>query len=221
LTQTEKQPFHETFRFVTPLAIIGGFLDVYTFILHHGVFANAQTGNIVLLGVSIFSKDMLETLKYVYPIVAFILGVFVSQLIKQNRHYLNWTMMLLFIEGMVLLVVGLLPESIPDVYVTTSISFISSVQIAAFTKFRNSPYSTTMMTGNLRSFSEYLYQYIKTHDTAMKNKSLHYAVIIACFIAGIVSGAFLIQLFGAKAIFFCCLLDLALIVQLLLEKRTA
>lgn len=33
------------------LAIVGGFLDAYTFIERGGVFANAQTGNIVLFGV--------------------------------------------------------------------------------------------------------------------------------------------------------------------------
>jgi hypothetical protein len=33
------------------LAGVGGFLDAYTFVGYGGVFANAQTGNIVLLGV--------------------------------------------------------------------------------------------------------------------------------------------------------------------------
>jgi uncharacterized protein DUF1275 len=33
------------------LAGAGGFLDAYTFVGRGGVFANAQTGNIVLLGV--------------------------------------------------------------------------------------------------------------------------------------------------------------------------
>ncbi len=33
------------------LAIVGGFLDAYTYISRNGVFANAQSGNIVLLGV--------------------------------------------------------------------------------------------------------------------------------------------------------------------------
>lgn len=32
------------------LAGVGGFLDAYTFVGYGGVFANAQTGNIVLFG---------------------------------------------------------------------------------------------------------------------------------------------------------------------------
>ena len=33
------------------LAIVGGFLDAYTFVGRGGVFANAQTGNVVLMGI--------------------------------------------------------------------------------------------------------------------------------------------------------------------------
>ena len=39
------------------LAIVGGFLDAYTFISRDGVFANAQTGNMVLLAVKAANKE--------------------------------------------------------------------------------------------------------------------------------------------------------------------
>ena len=42
---------HESVPFGILLAIVGGFIDAYTFIGRGGVFANAQTANIVLLGV--------------------------------------------------------------------------------------------------------------------------------------------------------------------------
>ena len=35
------------------LAAVGGYLDVYTYISRGGVFANAQTGNIVLLAINL------------------------------------------------------------------------------------------------------------------------------------------------------------------------
>ena len=43
----------ESFRIGALLAIIGGFFDAYSYLCRGGVFANAQTGNIVLLGVNI------------------------------------------------------------------------------------------------------------------------------------------------------------------------
>ena len=42
----------ESFLVAALLAISGGFLDAYTYVCRGGVFANAQTGNLVLLAVS-------------------------------------------------------------------------------------------------------------------------------------------------------------------------
>ena len=64
------------------LAIVGGFLDAYTFISRDGVFANAQTGNMVLLAVKAASKDWQGSLLFIPPIIAFILGVLVSEIVK-------------------------------------------------------------------------------------------------------------------------------------------
>ena len=51
--QGAKLPAHETFRVAAVLALVGGFLDIYTYLLRGGVFANAQTGNIVLLAANL------------------------------------------------------------------------------------------------------------------------------------------------------------------------
>ncbi|MEF9840560.1 MAG: DUF1275 family protein, partial [Lachnospiraceae bacterium] len=37
----------ETFLIGAILAMVGGFLDAYTYLCRGGVFANAQTGNLV------------------------------------------------------------------------------------------------------------------------------------------------------------------------------
>jgi len=214
--------FHEKFRFGTLMAGIGGFLDVYTYILHKGVFANAQTGNIVLIGVSIVNANISDSIKFVYPVFAFILGVIVSETIKspkKNVKSIDWTIIILLIEIIVLLIIGFLPESIPDIYITTAISFISSVQISSFKKIRNSSYNTTMMTGNLRAFTETLYRFIRTRDKELKTKSLNYLIIICCFITGAGLGSILIKYFGIKSIWICCMLQVFLTIQLIKEKK--
>ena len=57
------------------LAIAGGYLDVYTYICRGGVFANAQTGNIVLLGINLADHNWSKLLFYMYPILAFMAGI--------------------------------------------------------------------------------------------------------------------------------------------------
>ena len=39
------------------LAFVGGFLDIYTYVSRGGVFANAQTGNMVLLAIHAYKRE--------------------------------------------------------------------------------------------------------------------------------------------------------------------
>ena len=62
-----KVPSHkitsESLRLGMILAIIGGFLDAYTFISRGGVFANAETGNMVLLALGITTGALIDVIK--------------------------------------------------------------------------------------------------------------------------------------------------------------
>ena len=60
------------------LAFTGGFLDAYTYILRGNVFANAQTGNIVLLGINIANGNISKVIYYFVPILAFALEFFLQ-----------------------------------------------------------------------------------------------------------------------------------------------
>ena len=65
-----------------PLGILltgtGGFLDAYTYIYRGGVFANAQTGNLVMLGLNIAQGHWISTIRYLIPIAAFIAGTMLA-----------------------------------------------------------------------------------------------------------------------------------------------
>ena len=64
------------------LAVVGGFLDAYSYLLRGGVFANAQTGNIVLLGVYLQRGNFNMVIHYLVPIAAFAVGV-----VKSDRSH--------------------------------------------------------------------------------------------------------------------------------------
>ena len=44
------------------LAVAGGFFDAYTYLCRGGVFANAQTGNIVLFGLELAQREWIRAL---------------------------------------------------------------------------------------------------------------------------------------------------------------
>lgn len=77
----------EAFRNCIFLALSGGFQDAYTYFTRDGVFANAQTGNVVLMSTNFMTGKWEEGLKYLFPILAFALGVLVADLIQKKFKY--------------------------------------------------------------------------------------------------------------------------------------
>ena len=60
------------------LTLSGGFQDAYTYYTRGKVFANAQTGNIILLGHNAMNGDFTEAFRYLVPVLAFAGGIYIS-----------------------------------------------------------------------------------------------------------------------------------------------
>lgn len=124
----------ERFRVGALLAMAGGLLDAYTYVMRGGVFANAQTGNIVLLGVRAIEGEWGGVLHYLLPILAFAVGVIAAELIKGKFRYaqpVHWRQISLGIELAVLLCVAFLPQSL-DALANVAVSFVCAVQVESF-----------------------------------------------------------------------------------------
>jgi len=197
----------ESIRLGALLAIVGGFLDAYTFICRGGVFANAQTGNIVLIGVEATKGNFSQAFMAILPILAFIIGIIVTEKIKDfnfpsSTFVTGAERIILLIEIIVLFIIGFIPITVPHAFATIPISFVSSVQIASFGKLVDSPYSTTMCTGNLRSASQAAYKAFVKKDSNLALKSARYAIIIFFFIFGACLSGILTLWIGVKSIWF-------------------
>lgn len=195
--------FHESVQFGILLAIVGGFLDAYTFIGRGGVFANAQTGNIVLVGVFASQQEWQRALVHIPPILAFIVGVIVAESIKNNSSQfssLGWKRAVLILESVILFAVGFIPDSVPNIVVTVTISFVASIQVSSFRKLVDSPYSTTMSTGNLRSASQAAYIAYTRKDVKSAVKSIRFFTIIFSFLLGAFLGGLLTINLGIRAV---------------------
>ena len=66
------------------LALSGGFMDAYSYINRGKVFANAETGNIILMTLKICEGKFLESVNYLIPITSFAIGVAISEIIKRS-----------------------------------------------------------------------------------------------------------------------------------------
>lgn len=192
------------------LTLAGGYFDAYTYIARGGVFANAQTGNIVLMGIRFFEGDYLRVLSYFIPVLAFVLGVFTAEMIKRfdNKLPVHWRQAVIALEMAIVIIVALLPVSEENMYTynmtaNVLISFVCSLQVQSFRKIKGIVCATTMCTGNLRSGTDCLTQYQKTGERTMLMNGLKYYAINLAFIAGAVISAFVTKLTGGISVIFC------------------
>ena len=198
----------ESFLLCALLTITGGFLDVYTYITRGHVFANAQTGNVVLLGLNLAEGNIKEVAFYLFPIIAFALGILFTEWIRAKfKEYdlLHWRQIVVFYEALLLFFPAFMASGMWDTAVNILVSFVCAVQVESFRKVNGHSVATTMCTGNLRSATEQIFHYVRTRDPDTKKTILSYYEIVVFFALGATLGAALSALFAEKAILFCCL----------------
>ena len=131
-----KQQMSESFLIGTLLAVVGGFLDAYTYIARGGVFANAQTGNIVLMGMNLAEGRWLDAFACFIPIFAFACGVFVDEWIRRfflPKPVIHWRQIVILSEMLLLFIVAFLPLGGKyDLVANVLVSFVCSLQAQSF-----------------------------------------------------------------------------------------
>lgn len=198
----------ESVRIGIFLSLAGGFMDAYSYICRGKVFANAQTGNIVLLGQSLAEANFHNALKYILPIITFALGVYLCQKIQlayKNAKRIHWRQIVLAIEILFVVAIGFLSNEY-DSPANMMISFVCGIQVIAFSKFHGNAYATTMCTGNLKSATTLLCKYHTTGDKDLRRKSFYYFFIILVFSFGAAIGALMADLIGLASIWLVALL---------------
>ena len=205
------------------LTAVAGFFGAFTYLLRGNVFCNAQTGNVVLMGMALGSGQWRHALYYLIPISASIGGAFLSEILPTpvKRHLpMRWETMLIAIEIAAVLFLGLLPESAPVQISQVTINFIASMQYNTFRQAQGDPYASTFCTNNLRLAAENLYRRAKDGDRDAGRRCARYLRFILCFCLGTVLGVLLAAPLGVHSIWACCgLLATALLLLFLMARR--
>ncbi len=188
-----KQQMSQSMVLAFFLTFAGGFQDAYSYNMRDEVFANAQTGNIVLLGQNLATGQFLTALRYLIPLIAFISGVYISQLIQQylkNYNRFHWRQIVLIFEIIVLIITAFIPRTVTlNILANFLMSFACAMQVNSFRKFKEIPCATTMCIGNLRSATELFCKYHSTKNRQFLKKSLRYYFIVLIFGIGASCGA--------------------------------
>ena len=210
----------ETFVLSAILAMFGGFQDAYTYNVRKEVFSNAQTGNIVLMSQHIMMGELMKGLSYLFPVVAFALGVLVAERIGhryKGAKRIHWRQIIVAIEIVILFAVGFIPERY-DMLATMLVSFSCSMQVQAFRKVNGYGYASTMCIGNLRSGTESLSIYLREKQHGALKKAAHYYGIIFIFAIGAGIGGICSLHIGIRAIWISSIL-LAIVCAMMIKEH--
>ena len=184
------------------LALTGGILDAYTYLNRGAVFATAETGNLVLLGVNLAMGHWLKVIYYLLPISSYAAGLLVTLAFhrRSDKLFFHWRQFVVLTECLVVLLATIIPQGDLDPLVNCMIAFISAMQVQTFRKFRGCACATTMCTGNLRSGVEALYFHLADKEPGSLDRAKVYFGLIAFFVTGAVISSLLAPLFAGRAI---------------------
>ena len=184
------------------LNLSGGTQDACSYFLRDHVFANAQTGNIVLMGCYLISEDLRDSIRYFLPVFCFALGVLTACFIRSKcRHTgkIHWRHLVLVMEILLLFVVGFLPPQV-NWLANALTSFACAMQVQSFRKVGGYSYASTMCIGNLRSGTTALTMYFEEHKPEQLRQFLYYFGIIFFFAIGAGVGGVMSLHFGITTI---------------------
>ncbi|ADV82559.1 YoaK family protein [Terriglobus saanensis] len=186
------------------LALGGGYLDGYTYLDHGRVFANSMTGNVVLLGINCLEPSWRQGLRHLPPIVMFMLGISAARILMVPRISAvvrKPALLVLTIEMATLAVLSFLRNTTPDIWFTMSIAFVASMQVEIFNKIHGNTYNSTFTTGNLRTLSEGVTDWLfrgERKDAGLR--IIDFSLICVTFAFGAILAGLLAKRMGNRAL---------------------
>ena len=209
----------ESFRLSAILSFSGGLQDAYTYNTRGSVFANAQTGNVVLMSQNLMMGNWKDGMHYMLPLTAFAAGIFIAEQIEsryKSSRALHWRQIILLIEIVMLGIVGFMTQELNTI-ANMMVSFSCAMQVQTFRKVHGYGYASTMCIGNLRSGTESLSRYLRNRDRESLAKALDFFGIILIFAIGAGIGGVLSNSFGIRTIWVSTLLLLGVTLMMVKE----
>lgn len=190
------------------LAASGGCMDAYSYLYCEGVFAYAQTGNILLFCINAVRGEVMLSLTYLWPILAFMGGTATAFLLE--RLHKGWKPFMhkwrtLILEIAILVGVAFVADY-NHLIATAMISFVCGMQLESFPSFLSIRVATTMCIGNLRSAVHHGMECAVGNARGNGVQLLLFGVALTAFALGAALGNFLVGVLGTYAVTASCVL---------------
>lgn len=201
------------------LMCVAGFYGAFTYSLRGGIFCNAQTANFVLFAMALGNAEWKSAIYYLIPMSAYLLGAITSEVMAlkiKNIGIIRWDTLLIFIEIIVVVALGFLPESAPYQITQIAINFICSMQYNTFRQAKKIPMATTFCTNHLRQTGIGLVKWIRHQgDSAYLKRTMGHVGMLSMFVMGGAIATILCRIFLGRAIWGAAIILIIIFADLL------
>jgi uncharacterized membrane protein YoaK (UPF0700 family) len=135
------------------MMMVGGYFGAFTYSIRGGVFSNAQTANFVLFAMALGNGNWSHAAYFLIPMSAYLMGAFLSEglaLKIKELKLIRWDTLFVLIEMIVVIFLGMLPETAPYQITQVLINLICSMQYNTFRQAQGVPMATVFCTNHIR-----------------------------------------------------------------------
>lgn len=195
----------EKYPFTYLMTMLGGFIGGYSYVTRGGVFASAQTGNLIQLSLKMSEGRFDVWYLHILPMIMFGLGIMLCEYLKihvgTNKN-IHWMQALLIIESCMLVLVAFIPMGDLNVYANMILGCAAGMQTQCIRKVEGTVLMTTMLTGNARTMAENIFYAIHDRDKEKGKVAGKLFGTIMFFIVGVMLGAIFSMRYQHRAIIF-------------------
>lgn len=205
------------------LIFVGGFFGAYTYTVRGGIFCNAQTANIVLLGMALGNQEWMKIIYLISSLIAYLLGTMLSEILaKHVKRFklLRWDTIFIGIEIIIVAILAALPRSAPDQICQISLNFICSMQFNTFRASQGIPMATTFVTNHIRQIAVNIVRSIRDQNKNASIRWKRHFIMLMLFLLGAVFSAVMCIYFDVHALWFTIPFLIYAFIRLLIADRT-
>ncbi len=205
-------PVKERYHIFLLLMFSGGIMGAYSYVMKGGVFANAQTANCLLLGLSAAKGNWNYFVTLLFPITTYFMGSVLSEIMERLLKN-QWEIIEIILAVILLAIVGILPSTCPFVCSHILITLVSAMQYNTFKKSYGSAMSTVFCTAHIRQAGVNLANSIMDNDKLVFLRFLAHLIMVLIFIFGAFMTALLCKKFQEYTIFFAVFIQIIVLTE--------
>lgn len=205
------------------LIFVGGFYGAYTYTVRGGIFCNAQTANIVLLGMALGNGQWMKMIYLISSLTAYLGGTILSEALAKKvkrLRFLRWDTLMVGIEILVIAFLAYLPKSAPDQICQILLNFICSMQFNTFRASQGIPMATTFVTNHVRQVGVNIVRTFRDKNKEAAHRGRRHFIMIGMFLLGAISSAIMCNFFDVHALWGALPFLIYTFIRLVIADRT-